>query len=514
MNKLVEFFLSPDSYPKRPDEIRHIETHISHVFLAGAYAYKVKKPVKFDFLDFSTLKKRLFYCKREVLLNARLARNCYIGVFPVYIKGDRLQFKKGKGAKVFEYVVLMKRLDEAKILSTLIEAGNLLLNEIAEIGKKIAHFHKETPPFYGDYYGSLSVVKRDNEENLEEIAPFVGKTLSEAYFSQIKNYTEEFIRDHRSIFSARKASGFIKEIHGDLHTKHIVLTKPIVIFDCIEFNNRFRIDDILNDIAFLLMDLEFMGRFDLSRTLYDTYFKINSPCKNDELLNFYKVYRAVVRGKIESLTAENVSETNLKEKALKRAKDYFSLACHYISNNGKAFNPLIFMGLSGSGKSRIAKLFQDKAVILRSDEVRKRLFTPAKVKKAGINEGLYSPSMTEKTYKNLLNFALEFLKSGKKVIIDATFIKTWQRTLFMENLLKEGYNPLFLFFTAPEGLLLERIRNRKREGKDISDADEAVLQHQLQTFEPPLELPSFRLLKLSNTASLEEIKKNVEVLLQ
>lgn len=515
MNKLLDFFLSKDSYPERPDDIKHYETHISHVFLAGDFAYKIKKPVKFDFLDFSSLKKRLFYCKREVALNSRLAKNCYLGVKKIYEKDDKLMFSKKHGCKVFEYLVLIKRFDELKILSNLINDGKLLIEEVISVAKIIANFHRKARIFKGRYYGGYGAIKRDNVENIKEIAPYIRKTLNKKEFEMIKTYTEEFLAKHKNIFSKRKDAEFVKEIHGDLHTKHIVISKPIVIFDCIEFNKRFSIDDVLADIAFLLMDLEFMGRFDLSSMVYRKYFTINKAYKNDTLLRFYKVYRAVVRGKVESFTATSTSESNIKLQALKRAKDYFSLACHYIRQDDKAFNPLIFMGLSGSGKSSVAKLFKDSSFILRSDEIRKEIAGKnTNPYNYGINKGIYSLEMTERTYNKLLEYTIMYVKKGRQVIVDATFTKLWQRRMFLQGTVKAGLNPIFIYFTAPEDLLFKRVLKRKISGNDISDADEIVLKHQLSTFEYPNELPSFRLLKLQNAGTLSDVAKNIEALLQ
>ncbi|GAB4431746.1 MAG: bifunctional aminoglycoside phosphotransferase/ATP-binding protein [bacterium] len=515
MDKLLKFFLSKDSYPSKPDAVKHYETHISHVFLVGDFVYKIKKPVKFDFLDFSTLRKRLYFCKREVRLNSFLAKDCYFGVKRIYENDGKLSFKKTKGSKVYEYAVLIKRFDESLILSNLINEGELLTDKIAELAKIISNFHRKVPVFKGPYYGGYSAVKRDNDENLQEIKSFVGITLQQKSFETIKFYTENFLLEHRKTFKKRKSLGFIREIHGDLHTKHIVLSKPVVIFDCIEFNDRFRIDDVLTDIAFLLMDLEFLGRFDLSSLLYDIYFKINDRFKNDDLLKFFKVYRAVVRGKIESFTANGTEEKETRLKALKRAKDYFALACNYITND-KAFNPLIFMGLSGSGKSSVAKQFSQNMLILRSDEIRKKMAGSTKVggKKFAVDKGIYAPEMTEKTYKALLEHTVRAATEGKRVVVDATFLKRWQRSLFLENAKKGGLNPLFIYFTAPDDLLLKRVAQRRRERKDLSDADESVLKHQLQTFEYPDELPSFRLMKLKNTGALKAVTKNIEVLLQ
>jgi len=513
MDKLLQFLLSKNSYDEKPFSIKHYETHISHVFVTDKYAYKVKKPVKFDFLDFSTLKKRLLNCKREVLLNSRLAKGYYLGVYKIYEKDGALSFKPSRGSKVYEYVVKMKRLCEDKILSNLITEGETLLPEIILVAKKISHFHKKGKPYRGSYFGGINVVRKDNQENIEEVSSYVGKTITRREFNTIREFTENFINNNKKIFVERKHSGYIKNIHGDLHTNHIVLSKPMVIFDCIEFNKRLSIGDLLEDIGFLLMDLEFRGRFDLSKAVYKTYFSYNPDCKDDDLLRFYKVYRAVVRGKIESFTSD-VLPTTQKSVSLKKARDYFSLACHYIQNDDKSFNPLIFMGVSGSGKSSVAHFFRKKAVVLRSDVIRKEIshIKATSHSYTDIETGIYSKEMTERTYRRLLELSIENCKAGSKVILDATFLKCWQRSLFLDMLIKAGLNPLFVYFTAPETTLFERVLLRKKKANDVSDADLNVLQYQLKTMEQPDELPSFRVLKIKNVSTPETVAKNIEEL--
>lgn len=513
MDKLVQFFLSKNIYDDKPTGVKHYETHISHVFVGGNHAYKVKKAVKFDFLDFSTLKKRLQNCKREVLLNSRLAKGYYLGIVKIYQKNGVLSLKKTKNSKVFDYAVKMKRIPETKILSNQIEDGALLLSEIKTVTRKIATFHRQSLSYTGKYYGGRAAVRKDNQENIEEISPYIDKTITKDQFEMINAFVFNFINNNKKLFIERKASGFIKEIHGDLHTNHIVLAKQIIIFDCIEFNKRLSIGDVLEDIAFLLMDLEFKGRFDLSNAVYKTYFKHNVYYKNDELLRFYKVYRAVVRGKIESLTYDAVDKSQ-KNIHYKKACDYFSLACHYILKNKMSFNPLILMGVSGAGKSSVTKFFLDRATILRSDVIRKEI-SNIKINShlySDIETGIYSKQVTENTYKKLLELTIKNCLANKKVIVDATFLKIWQRKLFLDTLLTEGFNPLFIYLTAPEDLLIKRVLIRQKEGKDVSDADVKVLQHQLKTIEQPDEIPSYRILKIKTVNPPELIAKNIQEL--
>jgi predicted kinase len=321
------------------------------------------------------------------------------------------------------------------------------------------------------------------------------------------SYTRNFFRKHKSLFGSRKRNGFIRDGHGDLHCQHICLEHPPVIFDCIEFNDSFRIIDILEDIAFLFMDLEYRGRFDLTSSLFKSYFSHQHNALSEDLLKFYKVYRAVVRGKVESLTAGSVGEAHERELATARARNYFELADYYIHYAHRPFNPVVFMGLSGSGKSTIAREFASDAVILQSDEIRKEA---SGVKKEdhhyrSVGEGIYTPELTRKIYCALLDNAVNYGQKGRKVIADATYLKAHQRKDFYDACIRKGLNPFFVHCFASEEILRDRIRKRMKEGRDISDAHLGILEHQLKHLEEPDELPGFRILRINTEDAIDNI---------
>lgn len=510
---LIDFFLNPESYPEKVESIKHIETHISHVFIAGNHVYKIKKPVNFGFLDFTTLQKRRFYCYREVQLNSRLSKELYKGVLPIYSSNKELSFEKKTGSKIIEYAIKMNRIDDDTILFNKIQNGCVLNSQIEKVAELIANFHKNTP----SYLGRMSIYSNtviSCEENFEQIKPYLGVTIEEQTYQRIVTYTRKFLREKKKSFYERKKRGLIKEIHGDLHSQHISLVNPPVVFDCIEFNNRFRIDDVLNDISFLIMDLEFNGRYDLSTTVRKVYEEYYNEAIDDDFINFYKVYRAVVRGKVEGFISDAMVDTEKKQKVIKKARDYFMLAEKYLNQNFK-LNPVIFFGPSGSGKSTIAKEFSDKYVIIRSDEVRKKIsgMPVERHTYVGFGEDIYNFDMTEKTYNQMVEIMLENVRCGKKVILDATFLKKWQREIIVKACKDRGLNPFFIYFFAPEDLLFKRIRDRIKEGKDISDAHEEILKRQLIEQELPDELPSFELLKINTIAEKEDIIKALRVLL-
>ncbi len=507
MSNLKEFLLNPSNYPEMPREIKYFETHISQVFVGDRFVYKIKKPVDFGFLNFTTLKKRQFYVKREVLLNSRLAKDLYLGVKKIYSDGKLYSFQKKSGFKVAEYAVYMKRINEEQILFNLIRKGDLIPERIKDLGALLAEFHKSINVYRGNRYGSLSSVRFNTEENFSQVKPFIGKTIDEEKYNKIADYTRNFLKKKKELIRDRNKNGFVREVHGDLHSQHICLEDEIKIFDCIEFNNRFRISDILEDIAFLLMDLEFNGRFDLSAELEKAYFNHYPSAYDESLLTFYKVYRAYVRGKIEGFISEGVEDSSVKSKIIKKAADYFGLAEFYIKSHSASFNPLIFMGISGSGKSTISDLFKDKYSILRSDEIRKEL--------AGVREGhhylpygegIYSEQFTVKTYEELIKRGIKEATAGKRVILDATFLKEAYRQKALRELTNAGLTPLFVNFFAPAEILRERILKRMKEDKDISDAHLNILEKQLEQLKPIEDLPSFRLMQINSAYPAEQIR--------
>jgi hypothetical protein len=503
---LISFFLDPDSYPEKPGNVTHIETHISHVFVCDTIVYKIKKPVNFDFLDFSSLKKRQYFCNKELILNSRLAKDIYLNVVPLYEQDGYYSFIENKNRPV-EYAVKMKRIPMECLLFNLIAEGRPLYRDLEEVGRTLAIFHGNIKPYRGKKFGGIETILAATEENFEQIKPFCGITIDQQAYETIMSYTRNFLDKNKGLFGSRKGHGFIRNGHGDLHCQHICLEHPPVIFDCIEFNESFRIIDILQDISFLFMDLEYRGRFDLTPCLFKSYFSHQQNALHEDLLRFYKVYRAVVRGKVEGLTAGSVGEKREREMATARARNYFDLADYYIRYAQTPFNPVVFMGLSGSGKSTIAKNFSKNSIILRSDEIRKEASGAKKDEHRyhDVGEGIYTPELTRHIYCALLDNAVNNAREGRKVIVDATYLKANQRKDFYDSCIKKGLNPFFVHCFAAEDILRDRIRKRMEEGQDISDAHLGILEHQLKHLEEPDELPSFRVLRINTEDAIDNI---------
>lgn len=499
--------LDPAHYPDPSFQITHLETHISHVFLCDGFVYKIKKPVAFGFLDFTSLSKRHFFCRQEVKLNSRLAGDTYLGVMPIYQKGEEYSFSKPVGGRIAEYAVKMRKIPMECLLFSLIEQGRPLFGRLGPVGRTLAGFHRGARVYKGVRYGGLEAIRKAAEENFAQIDPYRGETIESGLLEQLISYTGEFLAEKKEHLEMRRSQGFVREGHGDLHTQHICLSDPPIIFDCIEFNESFRVIDVLEDIAFLFMDMEYRARFDLSSAFYKTYFTHNQESMDDELLRFYKIYRAVVRGKVEGFRARGLTDREEKEKSLRDAGEYFHLADYYLNNDKRPFNPIVFMGLSGAGKSAIARDFSDDRTILRSDEIRKAMegLSPGEHRYAGYGEGIYSEALTREVYCTLLEKMSEYVQAGKSVVVDATFLKKSQRRNFYETCIGKGFNPFFIHCFAEEGVLKDRIRRRMEEGKDASDADIGVLERQIRNMEEPVELPYYRILRLNTEEKLHNI---------
>jgi aminoglycoside phosphotransferase family enzyme len=326
--RVVEALMKPEAYEEEAGQIELKQTHISFVFLTKNFVYKIKKAVDFGFLDFSTLEKRRFFCEKEVELNRRLCGDMYLEVVPIN-KSDCIKIN-GEGETV-EYAVKMKRIPEEKIMSRLLEEGKVDRKLIDRMAKIIAEFHlKAKTNKRISEFGSLPMIETNWRENFEQTEDFIGETISKESYRLIRERTEEFMKENTALFLKRVAENRIRECHGDIHSGNIFVADRIYIFDAIEFNERFRFCDVASDIAFLAMDLDFKDRRDLSKFFVERYINYSGDREVEKLLDFYKCYRAYVRGKVTSfkLNDPNVDKEE-KSAAKKESKAYFELATDY-----------------------------------------------------------------------------------------------------------------------------------------------------------------------------------------
>ncbi len=322
--------LNPEAYPHKPQKIELVQTQMSFIFLTGEYVYKIKKAVNLGYLDYTTLDKRHFFCYQELELNRRLCPGAYLAVVPIVGKKAGLRIE-GQG-KAIEYAVKMKQLPRDRMMDVLLPRDQVTLEMVAKVAEKLADFHKkaETSPEIAAF-GELDVVRQNTDENFAQTEKYIGTSITAEEYRHIENYTNDFIVSNASLFDKRVREGKIRDCHGDLHAAHICFTDDICIYDCIEFNDRFRYSDTVSEIAFLAMDLDRYQQAGLSRHLVHTYVKLSHDEQLLKLLDFYKCYRAYVRGKVESFKLDDpyIPEEE-KAKILTVAQSYFELAESYI----------------------------------------------------------------------------------------------------------------------------------------------------------------------------------------
>ncbi len=468
----IKELLKPSAYPEAPQSVELRQTHISYLFLTPRFVYKIKKAVDFGFLDFTTLEKRQHFCDEEVRLNRRLAPDVYIGVVEIKEKEGRLVIEGGEG-KAIEYAVKMRRVAEDTILEERIREDTVTTKDIKLVAKTLAGFHKEAGRGpHISAFGAPRIIAKNIEENFTQIGDFVGNFLSSPSYESLQASAENFLTVNKTQLLGRVEQGFIRDCHGDIHSEHISIDNGIEIIDCIEFNERFRYCDTISDMAFLSMDLDFHNRSDLAGILEDTYLAASGDPAGKGLINFYKSYRAVIRGKVEGLKAreKEVDIPERHEAGIKAAR-YFDLARSYGVGAPRP-RLIIICGLSGSGKSTLAAALGKVlwAPPLATDRVRRELSVEKKKTKktAAYGEGQYSRESRIATYGELIRQGCaKYLQKGRSVILDATFSENFLLHQAIDMAGKAGLRAedIFIFECRLDNTtLLERIRRRERGG--------------------------------------------------
>lgn len=487
---LIEALSRPEAYSHAVESVEVHQTHISVVFLAGPFAYKIKKPVNLGFLDFSTLEKRKYFCEEEVRLNRRLAAEVYLGVVPITSEPERhrgacISLRTSPSADIVEWAVQMKRLPARATLEQHLLNGEVTEDQIRSVAQRIAAFHQqaESGPRISDF-GKFDVVAQNARENFVQAEPLVGAAVSPTVFERVKALTETHLVCHQALIEKRAAESRPRDTHGDLHLDHVYFfpeaTPPndLLMIDCIEFNDRFRYADPVADMAFLAMDLAFHGRRDLARVFSETYFQASGDAEGRQLLPFYTAYRAVVRAKVEGMELGEVEiELAEREAAAARARAHWLLALGELEVPEQRPALLLIAGLPGSGKSTLARALAASAnlEVLRSDVVRKELA-------AGAPGDLYTQDWTDRTYTELLVRTEELFWQGRRVAIDANFRDDAWRRRFLAASRRWAVPAFFIHCHADEKVVKKRLAARRH---DASDADWSVFQ-MLRSDEQPL----------------------------
>ncbi|MDA0268185.1 MAG: AAA family ATPase [Cyanobacteria bacterium] len=473
---LIQHMSQPGFYPHPVQEpIQLLQTHVSYVLLTGDYAYKVKKPVNFGFLDYSTLEKRQHFCQEELRLNQRGAAPLYLDVVPIGQTGDT--FALTDSGEPAEYAVKMRQFPQETLLSQVFERGDLTEALLRQLAEAIAQFHQaaETNDEIRSF-GTVEAVRQSIDENYEQTLGFIGGPQTQAQFDGTRAYTDQFFATQADLLQRRMDGGWIRACHGDLHLNNICYWQDqLLLFDCIEFNKPFRFVDVMYDIAYIVMDLTAQGRLDLAATFMSHYVEQTGDWEGLQVLPLYVSRQAYVRAKVTSFLLGDPSiPEDVKQQASETASKYYTLAHDYVQpRQGRI---ILMAGLSGSGKSTTARSLASQlgAVQLRSDAVRKHL--------AGVplqargDDRLYTPEMTQQTYDRLLSLGILLASQGYTVVLDAKYDRVALRAEAIAQTQAHQIPLNLVYCTAPEAVLKQRLAARQG---DIADATVAVLANQV-----------------------------------
>ncbi|MEN9225033.1 MAG: AAA family ATPase [Thermostichus sp. DRC_bins_24] len=469
--QLIQAMLDPAFYPHPVQApIQLIQTHISYILLTGDYAYKVKKPLDFGFLNFTTLPQRQHFCQEELRMNQRGAPGIYLQVLPITQTDGQFQLN-GAGACV-EYTLQMRQFPQESLFSNLFERGELTAALMEELGRVVAAFHAQTDT--NDYirgFGQPERVREAFDENYRQTEHYIGGPQTAQYFQETQAYTDRFFAERRDLFQQRLDQDRIRECHGDLHLRNICFWEgKILLFDCIEFNEPFRFVDVMYDVSYGVMDLDARHRPDLGNAYLNTYLEETGDWEGLKILPIYLNRQAYVRAKVTSFLLDDpTASEEVKTEAFNSAAQYYRLAWEYTRpKQGQLF---LMSGLSGSGKSTVARHLarQQGAIHIRSDAVRKHL-AGIPLRERGGPE-VYTPEMTAKTYGRLVQLGLELVQEGYRVILDAKFDRQDLRAIALEQAQNTGIPVRILHCYAPEVTLRERLQHRAssqtRQGSDL-----------------------------------------------
>ncbi len=495
IDTLIRDLSNSDAYPHDAGAIEVHQTHISVVFLAGDFAYKLKKPLDLEFVDYSTLEKRRRFCQREIELNARLAPDVYLDVVPIYFDASRDAHRIGEAdnhesRQVVEWAVRMRRLSEEDTLRTRLHNDGVPPGLFARLGEKLARFHREadhSPEIAG--CARYAKVEKNAIDNFRQSRDQVGRTVDSDVFERLQTHTGRHLSSLEPLMSRRADSAIPRDTHGDLRLEHVYIADDgsLFIVDCIEFNDAFRFADPICDIAFLVMDLGFRGFDDEAQRFLSAYFDHSDDDEGRELLDFYVAYRSCVRAKVHGFKSQEPEVPKaLREEAREKSQAHWLYA---LSRLDPDHGPALFLlaGLPATGKSTLGRRWvaDDKAdLLIETDQVRKELagLDPDESAQDEFGSGIYTLEFTERTYTEVANRARAALKKGKRVCVAATFVKDKRRLQLIDVARRMGVPVHFIECQISEELAHQRLAARKN---DISDADVTVYDKLKEIWERP-----------------------------
>ncbi|HEY8510265.1 MAG TPA: AAA family ATPase [Steroidobacteraceae bacterium] len=463
----LQSLLQPEAYPHPVSAVQLVETHVSWVLLTGEFAYKIKRPVKYAFIDLSSRERRAFYCEEELRLNRRFARELYVDTCAITLADGKA--KIGGEGEPIEHAVRMRQFDRADELDRLLAAGRITPEELDVFGRYLADIHESLPAAgEGDEWGSFRVVQRVLTSNIEECGELPAVAGLKEPLLTLLNAAEP-------VLGTRRREGRVRECHGDLHSGNVVrYGGRLIAFDCIEFEPAFRWIDVAEEVAFLVADLQARGFRTHAHAFRTGYLARSGDYGMCRVFPIYAAHRALVRAKVTSLAHQE-----------ERHQAYANTARDWLTPKKPVL--LLMYGLSGCGKTWLAERLASHidAIHLRSDVERKRLAGIAEQARSGsgLQEGLYARSVSAQVYERLAQCARDALAGGFNVIVDATFQRRDDRARFRELAAEAGIPVRVIHCRAPAHVLEQRIIERARKGKDASEADLSVLQWQREHFE-------------------------------
>jgi len=488
LEDLREALRDPSVFPDPGEDVEVRETHISVLFLTGEFVYKVKKPIRTDFLDYRSLQQRQLFCQQEVRLDQRYADGLYVGVVPICQVDGRFQVE-GNGEPV-EYAVKMRRFPQEALLSRRLEAGEYSTGEVRQLADEVARFHLAAEQCDAEFArGWPDFVTGNLTEMVQRIEP----TLDErqrGLLQPVRQWSDAFLQEYRPYFAQRAAKGFVRECHGDLHVENVLRWHGRwVPFDGIEFNERLRLIDVMADVAFLVMDFAARGGWHWSHSFLNAYLEVTGDYRQLALMKWFEVYRATVRVLVASIRLQQPG-LSAEERGGTEAdlQSHLELAHRYTQPS----RPRLWIthGLSGSGKTTVSERWVQYGgdqhvgtIRLRSDIERKRMMNQLETPLVR-PDTLYHDRTTKLTYERLYDLAGALLRAGRSVVVDATFLRRADRSVFAAMADRYGVPFGIIDCDANMATLRQRLTDRQRRGTDASDADTSVLEAQTHMLEP------------------------------
>jgi hypothetical protein len=472
--RLVTALQQPDVYPHAVDDIRVVETHLSWLVLTGTYAYKIKKPIELAFVDFSSLERRRHACEIEVALNRRLAPELYVDVVAI---GGTPEDPELDTEPAIEYAVKMHEFPSDARLDRQVAAGTVEAEQLERFAERIAAFHDAM----ADTLDAETAAGHDPDaafaENLDELRDELDSGRR-ADLEPLETWHAREAAGLGRTFAARLAGGFVRDVHGDLHLENVVLLDgEIVAFDALEFNRALRSIDVIDEAAFLVMDLATRDRPDLAFAFLSRYLQVTGDYAGLAVLRFYLAHRALVRAKVRAIAARQHASSGDRE------LDYLTAAARFVTPQTPRL--IVMHGLSASGKSSVAAALVRalRAVAIRSDLERKRLFAVAELGSSGsgVGTGIYADEATRRTYAALERQAAHALTAGLDAIVDAACLERAARDGFRDLALRHGAGFVLVDCTASREELERRIVARAERNDDPSEATLEVLDRQIRT---------------------------------